>query len=199
MTPTDPQRPRDPCDDGVGAAGSDESELHNEDVAHEHSDINVRAVIISAIALVAVAAFTSVAMWGLFVVLERQAVANDPPVAPTAMPAGQLPPAPRLLTNEPQALQNLHASEAKALDAYGWQDRTAGTVHIPIAEAKKLILQRGFTVRTDGPVDPALGTHAPAMGEASSGRTIAVPRVTRPPAPGAETPAAAPKPGEGKG
>jgi hypothetical protein len=201
MTPTDPHHPRDPCDDGVVDAGNAESELHNADVAHEHSDVNVRALIISAIGLAGVVLFTFVAMWGLFGVLERQAAANDPQLAPVAVPAGQLPPAPRLLTNEPQALENLHASEAKLLDAYGWQDRDAGTVHIPIAEAKKLILQRGFTVRPDGPVDPAMGTRAPAMGEASSGRAIAVPRPPRPAAPAEETPGveAKPRPGEGKG
>ena len=34
----------------------------------------------------------------------------------------------------------------------GWMDRNNGTVRIPIEEAKKLLLQRGLTVRAQGEV-----------------------------------------------
>jgi hypothetical protein len=131
---------------------------HNEDVAHEHSDVNVRALLIFCLGLVVVAAVVHVAMWGLFTVFERQAAANDPVQSPLARPAGQLPPEPRLLTNEPQNLQRFRASLAEGLKG--------------IEAAKKQLLQQGLPVRADAPTDAWLGLHSPAWGESSSGRAI---------------------------
>ena len=39
--------------------------LHNEDVAHEHSDVNVRAILIFAVGLAAVVGVCALAMLGL--------------------------------------------------------------------------------------------------------------------------------------
>ena len=143
-------------------------ELHNEDVAHEHSDINVRALLIFCVGLIAVAAVVHVAMWGLFEVFERQAAANDPVLSPLARPVGQLPPEPRLLTNEPQNLQRFRASLAEGLKG--------------IDAAKKELLQQGLPVRAGAPSDPWLGLRSQTWGESSSGRAI-------PTAPGAMGPA----------
>lgn len=133
-------------------------ELHNEDVAHEHSDINVRALLIFCAGLIAVAAVVHVAMWGLFGIFERQAAANDPVVSPLARPAGQLPPEPRLLTNEPQNLQRFRASLTEGLKG--------------IEAAKKQLLQQGLPVRAGAPSDPWLGLRSQTWGESSSGRAI---------------------------
>ena len=146
--------------------------LHNPLVGHEDTDINVRTVLSFGVGMVVVAVTCAVVIRVLFGVLERQAVASDPrPTSAVARPAGQLPPAPRLLTNEPAALAKFHAEEAKELDGYGWVDQLGGVAHIPVAEAKKLLAERGLPVRS-APADPTEGTHAPAMGESSGGRTI---------------------------
>jgi len=42
--------------------------------------------------------------------------------------------------------------EEQTLNSYGWVDQNAGVVHIPIAEAMKLVAQRGLPTR------PAVGT-----------------------------------------
>ena len=77
-------------------------------------------------------------------------------------------------------LRKFRMEETKKLEGYGWVDEKAGVAHVPIDEAKKLILQRGLPVRASGAVeDPRMGTHAPAYGGSSSGRTIAVPRRRR--------------------
>ena len=61
--------------------------LHNEDVEHEHSDINVGRVIASAIILaVVVVVVSQLLMWGLFG-SSRAGAANDPHVSPLAAPA----------------------------------------------------------------------------------------------------------------
>jgi hypothetical protein len=104
-------------------------------------------------------------------VLDRQARASDPPISPLARPAGQLPPEPRLETNERAALTKFRLEETKALEGYGWVDQLGGVARIPVAEAKKLLAQRGLPARA-GAADPLEGTHAPAMGEASGGRSI---------------------------
>lgn len=162
MTSTDPHRPHTPA------------ELHNEDVAHEHSDVDIRTILAFGAGLVVVVAASFVLMWLLFRVLDRQAAENDPQISPLAAPAGREPPAPRLLTNEPEGLAKFRADEARLLEGYGWADQAAGVAHIPIAEAKKLILQRGLPVRPGAAPDPRLGTSAPAMGESSGGRTFGV-------------------------
>ena len=148
--------------------------LYNEDVAHEHSDVNVRAILMFCGGLVAIAAIVHVAMWGLFIVFENQAAGNDPVLSPLAVPAGQLPPEPRLLLDEPLNLQTIRAEEAQILGGYGWVDQNAGTARIPIDEAKKRLLQQGLPVRGGAPIDPWMGTAAPAQGESSSGRQIPI-------------------------
>jgi hypothetical protein len=97
---------------------------------------------------------------------------------------------PQLLTNEPMALQKFRAEEQTLLHEYGWVDEKAGITRIPIAEAKKLVVERNLVpVRADSTVAPTLGTRLPAAGEGSGGRAITVP-LPEPPAGG--TPPAPP-------
>jgi hypothetical protein len=180
-------------------------EMHNDDVAHEHSDINIRAVIASAVVIAVVCVVTAVLMYGLFwYVLESQAQARDPKLSPLALPATQMPPTttatptfgiapdPKLLTNEPTYLSEIRTREEDLLHTYGWVDEKGGVARVPIDEAKKLILERGLPVRPDPVTDPALGTHVPAGGESSSGRamTRAASTEPAPAAPPAQPPAA---------
>lgn len=150
----------------------DPSDMHNEDVAHEHSDINIRAVLGFATGLALVTGVVFVLIWAVFTGLERYAASNDPQLSPLAAPAGQMPPEPRLLTNEPARLADVRAEESKRLHSYGWADQAAGVAHIPIEDAMKKIAERGLPTRAGAPADPRLGTMAPAMGESSGGRVL---------------------------
>ena len=170
MTPTDPSSRR-------GHHYTD-AEMHNDDVAHEHSDIDIRTVLTFGAGLAVVVITAAALMYALFLVLEGQAERRDPEISPVAMPSGQEAPAPRLLTNEPASLSKFRAEETKKLEGYAWVDERSGVARVPIEQAKKLILQRGLPVRASGAADdPRIGTHAPAYGEASGGRAIAVPKV----------------------
>jgi hypothetical protein len=161
-----------------------DAELHNPDVAHEEADINIRTVLMFAGGLAVIVLISALLMGLLFRVFSSQAAANDPQVSPLALPSGQSPPAPNLLTDEPAVLRKFEAEEAKQLGGYGWVDQQAGVVRLPIEEAKKLIVQRGLPVRATGAVDDAsVGSHAPAYGEASGGRTIPVQKSPPPPQP----------------
>lgn len=150
----------------------DDEFLHNEDVAHEHTDVNVRQLLVWTGILTATCLVSAVIVWGLFGVFEDMAASNDAQVSPLAVPRGQEPPQPRLLTNEPIVLQKLRKTEAATLGEYGWVDQKAGIARIPIAEAKKKLLHDGLTVRAGAPADPSLGTRSATRGESSSGRAI---------------------------
>ena len=179
--PIDPTAPAGPephvaaMHDGVPEHAPDDP-LHNPEVAHEHSDINIRAILMFLVIIGAVTALSAAAMGGLFKLLETMALKNDPVTSPVAAPAGQEPPEPRLLKDEPRALAKQRAEERKVLETYGWVDQTSGVARVPIEEAKKLLLQRGLPTRAGEPVDPRLGTGAAAMSDASSGRRAVVPQ-----------------------
>ena len=111
--------------------GFPHDDLHNEDVAHEHSDINIRAVITSAI-IVAVVCLTTAALMGLLHVLrDSEANARDPQRSPLSMPATNMPPTtltsptfgsapePRLLTNEQANLDQFRQPLREQLHGYG--------------------------------------------------------------------------------
>jgi hypothetical protein len=66
---------------------------------------------------------------------------------------------PRLQLRPPEDLNNFRASEETALKTYGWIDRTAGVVRIPIDRAMDLVLERGLPTRA--------GTNKAATGPSS--------------------------------
>jgi hypothetical protein len=181
--------------------------MHNDDVAHEHSDINIRAVITATMVLVVVCLVTAALMYGLFLFLESQAAARDPKLSPLAVPATNMPPTtlespgfggapePRLLTNEPRNLQDVRQRGQEQLRTSGWIDEKAGVAHIPIDVAKRLLVERGLPVRPDPIQDQRMGTRLPVLGESSSGRVMTQPPPAEPaPAADPATPAPVPAP-----
>ena len=117
----------------------------------------------------------------MFVLLERQAAGRDPQQSPLAVPPGQMPPttalpqfgnapAPQLLTNEPDSCASSVRRRTPAARVRLGRQK-AGVARVPIEQAKKLLAERGLPARASA-ADPQLGTHAPAFGEASGGRTI---------------------------
>ncbi len=163
-------------------------ELHNDATAHEESDINIRAVVSATVVVAVVCLTTAALMAALFGFFARQAAARDPKLSALAMPATDMPktttadptfgsaPDPKLLTNEPKFLSSTRDDWQKELQGYAWVDQQAGVVRIPIDRAKELLVQRGsIAVRAEPVEDATLGTHAPAHGESSSGRTITKP------------------------
>jgi len=122
---------------------------HHDDVAHEASDVNFRAIVQFGVGLLVLGAVVYLVVWLFFGFLsERASRASGQLAYPLA--AGQqdrVPPEPRLQTNPRADLRELRESEDKRLDSYGWVDRNAGIVHIPIEDAIKLTLQRGLPSR----------------------------------------------------
>ena len=119
----------------------------NPAVHHEESDVDIRAIFRIGTGLAILAAAMLVVVWLLFGFFESREAGNLGAQYPLA--AGQelrLPPPPRLQVTPRQDLQDLRAREEQTLNSYQWVDRSAGTVRIPIAEAMKLTVERGFPV-----------------------------------------------------
>ncbi|MDQ0981210.1 hypothetical protein [Pseudomonas synxantha] len=55
-----------------------------------------------------------------------------------------LPPEPRLQANPRLAGEQQIARQRLQLDSYGWVDRTQGIVHLPLEQARQLLLERGW-------------------------------------------------------
>jgi hypothetical protein len=70
-----------------------------------------------------------------------------------AMPSALLseavpvPPAPRLQVVPAQQLQQGRAAAEESLRSYGWVDKEAGIVRIPITRAMELLVERGLPSR----------------------------------------------------
>ena len=79
--------------------------------------------------------------------VESRPVAATYPLAITQ--GAKTPPEPRLQVNPRQDLRDLRDQEDQILGTYGWVDKNAGTVRIPIDEAIRLTLQRGLPARQE--------------------------------------------------
>ncbi len=118
------------------------------EVHREESDVNISAVFGFGAALVVVALLINLMTYVLFNYFdarERRAVAPQYPLA--VGQGNRLPPEPHLQTHPREDLAELRAKEDEILTTYGWVDRNAGVVRIPIDEAVRLTLERGLPSR----------------------------------------------------
>ncbi len=114
---------------------------------HEGGEIRARPVFLSILGLAAVCVLSGILVLALFRYIDDRLVESEPPAGPLAVPAGQLPPQPRLQIDEAGDLAKYRAAEERQLTTYGWIDQQAGVVYIPIARAKALLLERGLPTR----------------------------------------------------
>ena len=122
----------------------------------EGDGVSYSGIVWFVVTLTVVTVTCQLLMWGLFAALETRADGQDVARAPLAVPQGQNPPGPNLLAilpsahGEPAALGDFRAKENEILTTYGWADKNAGTIRIPIDRAKELLLERGLPVREKG-------------------------------------------------
>ena len=100
---------------------------------HEPHDVAARPLLLAALALGAVLLLVSGGQLLLLRHFERRAAEREAPVAPLA--EARTPPEPRLLPEPRRALLELRAEEDALLHGYGWVNREAGIVRIPIERA----------------------------------------------------------------
>ncbi|HEY3383657.1 MAG TPA: hypothetical protein VGK32_17980 [Vicinamibacterales bacterium] len=136
---------------------------------HETRDVSTRVVVIFATALMVGAVVVFAAIWLLFLYfgsLNDKAYPREYPMAQVGAP--RQPPAPRLQTKPREEFEQMRADEEQVLHSYGWLDRTAAVVHIPIDEAMRLTLEHGLPVRAQAPADEPGGP----PDRSSSGRAV---------------------------
>jgi hypothetical protein len=115
--------------------------------AHEESDVVLRPVVIAGLGVLVIVLVAALAMFGLFHVMAREEARLSPPANPLAAAEGpRLPPEPRLQSHPLKDLDELHKAENNLLTTYGWVDKSAGTVRIPIDRAIDILAQRAASL-----------------------------------------------------
>jgi hypothetical protein len=135
---------------------------------YEHTDASVFIVVKFLVWLAAAAVVIHVGLAFLFGLFAAQRVERAEPRFPLAATDEQrLPPEPRLQQFPREDILNYRITQRDALETYGWTDKQAGTVHIPIQDAMKLVLDRKMLPsRQQNADDPSA-----IPSDASGGRT----------------------------
>jgi hypothetical protein len=116
---------------------------------HEERDVQLRPLLISGMSLALLTGLSLLAMWLLFDYFAARRARLE--VAPSPVfEARQLPPEPRLQVSPQHDLHQMRAAETALLHSYGWVDRQAGIVRIPIERAIELLAERGLPARGEG-------------------------------------------------
>ena len=159
--------------DGASHASADDQYLETPPGAgYEHTDAYVW-IIAKFLGWLAVAAIViHVGLGFLFGVFVEQRVTNTPLQYPLAAPGQsvQLPPEPRLQRFPREDITTFRTAEEATLNSYGWVNKDAGIVHIPISDAVKLTLERGLPTRGGKAAAPVV---VPPPTDSSAGRTVA--------------------------
>ena len=136
---------------------------------YEHTDANVWIIVKFVFWLVVLAVIIHVGVGLVYALLIEQAMETGERRYPLAAAQGErLPPTPRLQQFPQNDFYQFRQGEESLLQRYGWMNRDAGIVHIPIEDAMRLTVERGLPARApDGLPPPGL---MPA--DASSGRTL---------------------------
>jgi hypothetical protein len=170
---------------GAHASADDEYLVTPPGSSYEHTDANIGIIVKFGLWLVISAVVVHVGMWlmfKLFVEQREEAPATQPfPIAVGQEP--RLPAAPRLQQFPENEAYEFRLQERGRTESYGWVDKAAGRVHIPIAEAMRLTVERGLPARAtqpaappsaDAPAQPAPSQTDPALipADSSAGRTM---------------------------
>jgi hypothetical protein len=114
----------------------------------EMSDVPVRPIATFAVGLVMLTGMVLLLTgWLLNYFAARRAEVDVPP-SPLAV-TQEKPPDPRLEVILDQVLREVRADEDALLHSYGWVDRQAGIIRIPIDRAMSLLTERGLPVRIE--------------------------------------------------
>lgn len=130
----------------------DMTHISNPDVQHELSDVNTKPIYKFGFWMIVIIVGTALLMWLFYDMLSAREAKNDAPKPVVPNTASKLPPEPRLQlapgheVHPLTEMAEMNVQQRTLLDGYGWADKSANTVRIPIAEAKKMLLAQGLPV-----------------------------------------------------
>jgi hypothetical protein len=115
---------------------------------HEIRDADIRPIVLTAIGLAVTVVVVGLIVYGIFQYLAAHP-ATSVQSNPMTVLDSQIPPAPRIEEHPAIEMQQLNTQEEHTLTTYGWVDKKAGVVRIPIDRAMELQLERGFPTRKE--------------------------------------------------
>ena len=158
---------------GHHASPDDEYAFTPEGASYEHTDAAIGPVAKFLFWLFVAAIATHFGLAGVYKLMVDQGVtaeANERRYPLAATEETRQPPVPRLQQFPRNELYTFRNEERDRLESYGWESKAAGTVHIPIEEAMKLMVERGLPAQATDAAQPAAVGMMPA--DSSSGRTL---------------------------
>ena|SRR5205809_7167618 len=147
----DPSTPLTPTPLPRGERGRGEG-ADNPEVRNEYSDVNLRGILVTAAALLAVTVVIYLVCWWMFDLFwSREAAAKRSQFPLAAAERGKHPRQPQLegiknTEGQPAYMRprQLPAEEQERLNKTGWVDEKQGIVHIPIDQAMRVIVKKGL-------------------------------------------------------
>jgi len=91
---------------------------------------------------------TALLCWGLFRYFSKHD--EGPAAASPFAETRQLPLGPQLQVDPREDWLKYHEEQEQSLESYGWENRGAGIVRVPIERAMELLLQKGLPVQNPG-------------------------------------------------
>ena len=129
---------------------SDTTPTHH---GHETRDVNIRLVALFALSLAVILAGSLALMAWVLDILPVAPAGHGPRGAPIAATPPR-PPEPRLQTSPIRDLQEMRRAENARLQSYGWVDRSAGIVRMPIDQAMERVVEQGLPSWHEIPTPP---------------------------------------------
>jgi hypothetical protein len=129
-------------------AQSDLGHDHRADLppGYELSDLKPAAIVLFALALV-IAVGLAVLITSLFIHFRALQQARHEAPVPRLAGEREAMPEPRLQIDAQKELRQMRASEEAALNSYGWVDKNAGIVRIPVKRAMEILAEKGLPAR----------------------------------------------------
>lgn len=135
---------------------------------YERRDANIRALVTFGVGLAVLVVVAIFLMQWMF-----RFVSKEEPLGPPPTPfenARMLPPQPRLQVEPHVDLKAYCEQQLNDLNSYGWVDRRAGVVHIPIDRAMDDLVKQGLPTRPQD--QPNAVENVPAVGTVQAPKPI---------------------------
>ena len=124
-------------------------------LGHETADADIGPLIKFAIFMALTTVVCAAICVGLYKYLDRREAREKAGRYPLAAGlARPLPPPPRLQNYPFYDLKALRGDENRVLEHYGWVDKNAGVVRIPVERAIDVLAEKGLPYRTAAPAEP---------------------------------------------
>jgi hypothetical protein len=123
------------------------------EAGHETSDLQPGRIVLFAVGILIAMGF-AVIVTSFFIHYRATQQAKQEIPLPRLAKEREVMPQPRLEVHAPEGLRELRAGEERTLKSYGWVDKEAGIVRIPVDRAMDILANRELPVR------PQAGTQA---------------------------------------